>query len=209
MASGAVAGKSDSTRAHSPCGSALIAAKGHPLGEHVVGLVYAEGRGVQQEDAQAAKWFRNAAEQGMPLAQGKIGLMYAKGQGVPQNNVLAHKWISLFAALGDTRSESTAEALDFLASEMTPAQLAEAQRRNKYVDEFLVGLRRMPEPHEVPAKPTPGRLPMRPIRGPRTPARPHPPARRPATPAGERTWRIVSAVCRFLSARAHASGTWT
>lgn len=39
------------------------------------------------------------------------------------------------------------------------AELEKARKRNKYVDDFLVGRRRMPEAHEVPTKATPGRLP--------------------------------------------------
>lgn len=89
--------------------------------------MYAEGQGVPTDDTEVVKWFRKAAEQGMALAQGKIGLMYLKGQGVPQDYVLAHKWINLFAARGDARRDTTAKMLDFLASEMTPAQIAEAQ----------------------------------------------------------------------------------
>lgn len=106
----------------------MAAEQGHADAQYTLGLMYAEGRGVPQDDAEVVKWFRKAAEQGMALAQGKIGVMYAKGQGVPRDYVLAHKWIALFAARGDARSDTTAKMLDFLASEMTPAQIAGAQR---------------------------------------------------------------------------------
>jgi tetratricopeptide (TPR) repeat protein len=39
------------------------------------------------------------------------------------------------------------------------AELEKARKRNKYVEDFLVGRRPMPQAHEVPLKSTPGRLP--------------------------------------------------
>ena len=55
--------------------------------------------------------------------------MYFQGQGVPQDYVEAHKWINLGTSrvTGDTQKER-AEARNLLAKQMTPAQLAEAQR---------------------------------------------------------------------------------
>lgn len=51
--------------------------------------------------------------------------MYEKGQGVRQDFVQAHMWYNLSAADGEKRA---AEARDALAKQMTPAQIAEAQR---------------------------------------------------------------------------------
>ena len=55
--------------------------------------------------------------------------------GVPQDHVLAHKWLNLAAAQGGMvrRREglvrdTTAKMRDKVASKMTPAQIAEAQR---------------------------------------------------------------------------------
>ena len=42
-------------------------------------VVYNEGRGVPQDDAEAAKWFRLAAEQGVAAAQSDLGVSDAKG----------------------------------------------------------------------------------------------------------------------------------
>jgi peptidoglycan hydrolase-like protein with peptidoglycan-binding domain len=42
--------------------------------------------------AEAAKWWRKAAEQGDAYAQYNLGLMYAKGEGVTQDDVEAVKW---------------------------------------------------------------------------------------------------------------------
>jgi TPR repeat protein len=70
-------------------------------------------------------WFGRAAAQGDTLAFAKLALMYAQGRGVLQDFIQAHMWYNLSAAYGELRS---AEARDALAKQMTPAQIAEAQR---------------------------------------------------------------------------------
>ena len=91
--------------------------------------MYRDGRGVPQDFTQAMAWYRKAADQGSAVAQYNLGVMYRDGRGVPQGYVEAHKWHDLAASriTGDTREEY-AETRDALAEEMTPAQLAEAQR---------------------------------------------------------------------------------
>ena len=73
----------------------------------------------------AVKWFRKAAERGYARAQNSLGFMYAKGQGVPRDHVEAYKWIILAEAQG---YKQAAEVRDNIATRMTPAQIAEAQR---------------------------------------------------------------------------------
>jgi uncharacterized protein len=71
------------------------------------------------------KWFRKAADQGNALAQLSLGGMYANGRGVPQDYILAHMWYNLTAAQGD---QDAIKNRDLIAGNMTPAQIAEAQR---------------------------------------------------------------------------------
>jgi uncharacterized protein len=56
--------------------------------------------------------------------------MYAKGEGVSQNFVEAHMWLNVASANSvDAASRvSAANAREFVAAKMTPAQIAEAQR---------------------------------------------------------------------------------
>ena len=91
--------------------------------------MYADGRGVPQDDAEAAKWYRLAAEQGIGAAQYNLAVMYATGRGVRQDYVQAHKWVDLAAsrATGDDE-EKYAEACGRIATRMTDQQIAEAQR---------------------------------------------------------------------------------
>ena len=87
--------------------------------------MYVGGEGVRKDDAEAAKWFGKAADQGDVQAQLKLGLMYEVGRGIPQDYVLAHMWLNLAASKGDPQAETFRETI---ASKMTPAQVAEAQR---------------------------------------------------------------------------------
>ncbi len=59
--------------------------------------MYANGSGVPQDDAEAVRWYRLAADQGVALAQYNLGLMYQFGSGVPQDDVQAHMWFNLAA----------------------------------------------------------------------------------------------------------------
>ena len=104
--------------------------QGHAEAQYILGVMYAEGRqGVPQDYAEAVKWWRKAALQGYALAQFLLGLMYAEGLGVSQDYVLAHKWINLFAARGGEAGDTAfRDFVASIASKMTPAQIAEAQR---------------------------------------------------------------------------------
>ena len=59
--------------------------------------MYFDGRGVPQNDSEAAKWYRMAAEQGLAAAQGNLGWMYLHGRGVPQSDTEAVKWYRMAA----------------------------------------------------------------------------------------------------------------
>jgi TPR repeat protein len=54
-----------------------------------LGLCYTTGHGVMTNGAEAAKWYRKAADQNYPLAQAKLGIIYQMGLGVPTNYVEA------------------------------------------------------------------------------------------------------------------------
>ena len=99
------------------------------------------GFSVPQEFAEALKWYRKAADQGWARAQSLLGSMYIEGKGVPQDYVLAHKWLNLANAknrsMTDRMRDMTAQLRDIVASEMTPEQIAEAQRLAR---EWMAGL---------------------------------------------------------------------
>ncbi len=102
-----------------------LAQQGDADAQYNLGLMYFEGRGVPQEDAEALSWFRRSAEQGDALAQFALGVMYLEGRGVPQDYAQAYMWVNLAVVQG---REDARKARDILAEQMTPAQIAEAQR---------------------------------------------------------------------------------
>ena len=53
---------------------------------------YDKGPGVAKDHAEAAKWYRKAAEQNFAAAQYNLGICYAKGEGVAKDQVEAVKW---------------------------------------------------------------------------------------------------------------------
>jgi uncharacterized protein len=57
--------------------------------------------GVEQDFAEAARWYRKLAAQGEAGAQTTLGLMYARGWGLAPNLAEARRWWSLAAAQND------------------------------------------------------------------------------------------------------------
>ncbi len=106
------------------------ALKGDAEAQFNLGKMYEGGRGGLKKDyAQAAHWYRRAAEQGDPWAQASLGILFRFGKGVPQDIVQAYMWFHVAAS--QTRGgeqESIAEMRDAAAARMTPQQLAEARR---------------------------------------------------------------------------------
>jgi len=63
-----------------------------------LGVFYSHGQGVPHDDAQAAFWWRKAAEQNYATAQFYLGLSHSIGKGVPQDKTEAYFWITLAAS---------------------------------------------------------------------------------------------------------------
>ena len=77
-----------------------LAEKGDASAQHFLGTLYAEGKGVEQNDATAFMWFQRAANQGNPDAQYNVGASYAAGAGVAKSDVDAAKWFKRAAEQG-------------------------------------------------------------------------------------------------------------
>ena len=78
-----------------------------------LGVMYENGRGVAEDHAEAAKWFRLAAEQGDAAAQYNLGVMYANGEGVPQSKYTAADFFyqAGLSFLGEGNRENALNAL--------------------------------------------------------------------------------------------------
>ena len=122
----------------------LAAEQGVASAQYNLGVMYSTGQLLVKQDyygivasvnvqrtpaaqgyAEAAKWYRLAAEQGVALAQYNLGVMYTNGEGVMQDYVKAHSWFNLSAVNGNTDARN---GRDVLAKQMTPQQIADAQK---------------------------------------------------------------------------------
>ena len=101
--------------------------------QYLLGFMYNQGQGVPQDYAEAAHWYRLAAEQGYARAQFLLGLMYSVGDGVIQDYSTAYMWINIAARNGDSVPVNIRDAIvnsrDVIANGMAPEAIAEAQRR--------------------------------------------------------------------------------
>ncbi len=77
-----------------------LAESGNAAAQYSLGTLYAEGKGVAQNDATAFTWFQKAAEQGNATAQFNVGASYASGIGVAKSYAEAAKWFRRAADQG-------------------------------------------------------------------------------------------------------------
>lgn len=71
-----------------------------------LGHIYRHGLGVTQDNEEAMKWFRKAAEQGYSPGLFNLGEMYYKGHGVPQDYTEAIELFRKAADQGNVRAQS-------------------------------------------------------------------------------------------------------
>ena len=77
-----------------------LAETGDAVAQHDLGIMYQNGRGVTQDIAQAAKWYRLAAELDYRAAQYYLGTLYVTGQGVEQDDAKGVEWLRKAAQQG-------------------------------------------------------------------------------------------------------------
>lgn len=85
----------------------LRAEQGDAEAQLQMGLRYAAGEGVIQNDKEAARWFALAARQGLVEAQYQYGLALLQGKGVVQDYRSAFHWIEQPAQRGYAKAQFT------------------------------------------------------------------------------------------------------
>jgi TPR repeat protein len=73
--------------------------------------MYANGRSVPKDDAEAARWYRKAAEQGLADAQYNLGIAYRLGRGVPKDDAEAFRWFRQSAEQGTALAQAILGAM--------------------------------------------------------------------------------------------------
>lgn len=104
----------------------LATTSNHAYAQYFLGRMYLEGRGIERDPVEAAKWLRKAAEQSVKEAQYQMGSLYVRGEGVPKDMEQAYGWLSCAAHLGSPRAQEALAGLQLSAEEKTAAdKLAE------------------------------------------------------------------------------------
>lgn len=73
---------------------------GDAQAQNALGEIYAEGKQVRGNYAEAAKWYRASAEKGFAKAQYNLGVLYEIGQSVPHDEAEAARWYQKAADQG-------------------------------------------------------------------------------------------------------------
>jgi TPR repeat protein len=79
----------------------------HLKAQYNLGVMYKEGKGVQQDSKQAVAWFQKAVDQGFAAAQYNLGFMYRQGKGVQQDSKKAAAWWQKAAEQGLVEAQSS------------------------------------------------------------------------------------------------------
>lgn len=98
-----------------------LAEMGQALAQCNVGMMYAEGYGVDRDDGRAIHWFRKAAEQGYTEAQYQLGLRHGFGEYAYRDHVEALAWLTV------SGRDSTVEQKAYLIRHMTAGEVATAR----------------------------------------------------------------------------------
>ncbi len=106
----------------------------HPYAQYYLGVMFANGQGIEKDEKEAAKWYLEASKQGVKEAMYKLAKMYSAGKGVPQDYEAAYAWLKVAAHLGHKKSKL---ALDPAREKLTPEQLAAAQQlADDYIEKY-------------------------------------------------------------------------
>jgi hypothetical protein len=84
----------------------LASDQGYAVAYNGIGVLYSEGQGVPQSDAEAARYFRLAAERGSPAGQYNLSRIYLFGRGVPQSDLEAARLVRPAANQGYPLAEN-------------------------------------------------------------------------------------------------------
>jgi TPR repeat protein len=89
------------------------AKQGEAYAQYFLALRYDFGEGMPENDQEAVKWYRKAADQGNDLAQMSLGWMYNSGEGVPESDQEAVKWYRKAAYQGNANAQTSLGAMYF------------------------------------------------------------------------------------------------
>ena len=101
------------------------AEQGHAEAYRELSEMYEAGKGVPKIENEAVNLLKKAAMLGDRPSQQTLAARYQIGRGVPRDIIKAYAWYNVAGANGDP---SASKSRDLIATEMTPDQIADAQR---------------------------------------------------------------------------------
>lgn len=100
------------------------ARSGNADAEELIGVMYAMGLGVEQDDQRAFEWYLRSSLKGHPGAQSGIGWYYEVGRGISAPDLVrAYMWYALSAIGGDPDAAISQEEV---VKKMTSEQIEKA-----------------------------------------------------------------------------------
>jgi localization factor PodJL len=87
-----------------PLSLRMAAAKGDAAAQVEIATRLAEGKGVRQDFAEAAKWYRRAADQDSAVAQYRLATLYERGMGVKSDRAKAQALYEKAAGQGNLKA---------------------------------------------------------------------------------------------------------
>jgi len=102
-----------------------MAEQGDAYAQVYLGMIYDQGKGVPEDDAEAFKWYKRASDQGLPSAQYSMATLFAKGSGVARDDFAAYVWYAVAAVQSQ---DGAAQARDEIAKSLSAEQLEAGQK---------------------------------------------------------------------------------
>ncbi|MEI7669741.1 MAG: tetratricopeptide repeat protein [Pseudomonadota bacterium] len=112
----------------------IQAENGDAEAQYDLAEAYRKGESVEQDEREAAKWYKESASQGYPDAQFAMGFVYRGGNGMPMDKVMSYMWFYLSVKNGDQRAIGL---MNDLAWSMTESEIDEGRRK---ADEWKVAI---------------------------------------------------------------------
>ena len=126
-----------------------LALGGDAAAQYRLGVMYAKGQGVPQDDKQAAAWYIKAAIQDDAMAQFAIAEMYRQGIGVPQDEKQARTWYLEAADHGFPKAQYTV-GLMYANGEGVPRDFIQAYKWLSLAGEMAISSKEWVEEKMTP-----------------------------------------------------------
>lgn len=105
----------------------LAAAKGDPSAEFEVGSRFSQGKGMEQDFKQAAKWYGRSASRGFAQSQYRLGTLFERGLGVKKDRQRAMVWYKRAAGKGNIKAMHNLAVMNTNPETGSPDYMAAAQ----------------------------------------------------------------------------------